>query len=97
MKFYLKQYPDGGWEFSPVGHGIDKVKLAAGFKIVNKIPQMIKDKMPGGKNWVEPENPQDIKIRELETRLNALEAKHGIEMGHLPAHADEVDRSGDNK
>jgi len=75
MKFYFKQYPDGGWEFSPVGHEIDKAKLAAGFGIVDEIPQMIKDKMPGGKNWVKPENPQDIKIRELETRLNAFEAK----------------------
>jgi hypothetical protein len=75
MKFYLKEYLDGGCEYSPVGRGIDPKKLDAGFVIVDEIPQRIRDKEPGGKDYVEPVDPRDAKIAELESRLAALESK----------------------
>ena len=64
MKYYLKEYPDGV-EYSPVGYTVDQKKLDAGFEIVEEIPQRIKDKMPGGKDWMEPESPTEIKFQEL--------------------------------
>ena len=74
MKYYLKEYPDGV-EYSPVGTEIDQNKLDAGFVIVNKIPQRIKDKEPGGKDWVEPKSPEQLKIEELEQRIASLETR----------------------
>ena len=74
MSFYLKEYPDGV-EYSPVGQEIDQKKLDAGFVIVDEIPRRIRDKEPGGKDWVEPVDPRDAKIAELESRLVALEGK----------------------
>jgi hypothetical protein len=75
MKFYFKEYPDGGVEYSPVGGEIDQSKIDAGFQIVDKIPQRIRNKEPGGKDWVKPEDRQDLKLRELEERIVELEAK----------------------
>ncbi len=77
MRFYLKEYPDGGVEYSPVGKRIDQSKLDAGFEIVDEIPQRIRDKEPGGKDWIPPEDPRDAKLRELEQRLADLEARKG--------------------
>lgn len=72
MKYYLKEYPDGV-EYSPVGSEVNQAKLAAGFQIVDEIPQRIKDKEPGGKDYQEPISPQEVRINELETRLQTLE------------------------
>ena len=74
MRFYLKEYSDGV-EYSPVGVKIDQSKLDAGFKIVDEIPQRIRDAEPGGKDWVEPVDPRDEKIAKLESRLVVLEGK----------------------
>jgi len=74
MRFYLKEYPDG-IEYSPVGQTIDQKKLDEGFVIVDEIPQQIRDKEPGGKDYVEPVDPRDVKIAELESRLAKLESK----------------------
>jgi len=73
MKFYLKEYPDGV-EYSPVGKEIDQKRLDAGFQIVDEIPQRIRDKEPGGKDYVEPVDPRDLKLQELENRVKGLEA-----------------------
>ena len=75
MRFYLKEYPDGGWEYSPVGLEIDQTKLDSGFQIVDTIPQRIKDKEPGGKDYVEPRSEMEQKIEQLEQRLADLEAR----------------------
>lgn len=72
--FYLKEYADG-WEYSPVGKKIDQAKLDAGFKIVDIIPQSIRDKEPGEKDWVPTKSALELKVEELEQRLNALEVK----------------------
>jgi len=80
MRFYLKEYPDGGWEYSGVGREIEQEKLDAGFQIVDTIPQRIKDKEPGGKDYVEPKPEMQQKIEELEQRIAELETKQ-IEAG----------------
>ena len=72
MKFYLKSFPDGGWEYSPVGV---KEESRKGFQIVEAIPQDIRDREPGGKNWIEPVNPQVAKLSDLEARVLKLEDK----------------------
>jgi len=74
MRFYLKEYPDGV-EYSPVGRKVDQAKLDAGFVIVDKIPQHIRDMEPGGKDYVESLDPRDVKIAKLESRLAKLENK----------------------
>jgi len=73
MKWYLKELADGV-EYSPVGRRIDEAKLKTGFEVVDTIPQRIRDKEPGGKDYVEPEDPKDAKLRELEQRIEQLEA-----------------------
>ena len=73
MKYYLKEYEDG-FEYSPVGSKINNNKLANGFTIVDQIPQSIKDKEPGGKDFVEPVDPKDVEIQKLKDRLTTLEA-----------------------
>lgn len=75
MRWYLKEYPDGGVEYSPVGKRIDQSKLDAGFEIVDEIPQRIRDKEPGGKDWIPPKSPLESKIEELEQRIAELEIK----------------------
>jgi len=75
MNFYLKEYPDGGWEYGLVGREVDPSKLDAGFQIVDTIPQRIKDKEPGGKDYVEPRSEMEQKIEQLEQRLADLEAR----------------------
>jgi len=77
MKFYLKEYADGV-EYSPIGKEIDQKKLDAGFQIVDEIPQRIRDKEPGGKDYVESVDPRDVKLQELEERINQLEAAKAI-------------------
>ena len=74
MKWYLKETTEGH-EYSPVGRKIDEAKLKAGFAIVTEIPQRIQDKEPGGKDYVEPEDPRDTKLRELEQRIAELETR----------------------
>lgn len=74
MKYYLKESADGV-EYSPVGRKVDEAKLKAGFVIVTEIPQSIRDKEPGGKDYVEPEDTRDVKLRELEERIAELEAR----------------------
>jgi len=71
MKFYLKRYPDGGWEYSPVG--LDG-EPREGFEIVDKIPQDIRDKEPGGKDYQETVDPQDVKIAMLEEEMATMKA-----------------------
>ena len=78
MRYYLREYPDGV-EYSPVGNKVDQKKLDAGFVIVDEIPRRIRDKEPGGKDWVEPVDPRDVKIAELESRLVVLESKVAIQ------------------
>ena len=80
MNFYLKEYPDGGWEYGLVGREVDPSKLDAGFQIVDAIPQRIRDKEPGGKDYVEPKPEMQQKIEELEQRIAELETKQ-IEAG----------------
>jgi hypothetical protein len=75
MRWYFKEYPGGGWQYTPVGRKVDEKKLANGFIIVDAIPQRILDRQPGGKDYVEPEHPRDTKLRELEERIAELEAK----------------------
>lgn len=72
MRFYLKEYPDGV-EYSPVGRQVDRAKLDAGFKIVDAIPQRIRDKESGGKDYVPLEDPQEAKLRGLEERIRYME------------------------
>jgi len=72
MKYYLKEYIDG-FEFSIVGRQVDQTKLDMGFQVVDEIPQRIRDKEPGGKDYQEPISPQEVRINELETRLQTLE------------------------
>jgi len=72
MKFYLKRFPDGDWEYGPVGL---KVELREGYEIVEAIPQDIRDREPGGKDWIEPVNPQAAKLADLEARILKLEGK----------------------
>jgi len=74
MKFYLKLFEDGGHEYSPVGVKLDQEKLDQGFAIVDEIPQRIRDKEPGGKDWVEPEPSEKIQLRELAARVQVLES-----------------------
>ncbi len=74
MKFYLKRYPDGGVEYSPVGRD---EKQREGYEIVDSIPQDIRDKEPGGKDYVAPIDPRDIKLAEIEVRITALERGPG--------------------
>lgn len=80
-QFYLKEYPDGGFEFSPVGRKPDPTKLAAGFTMVDALPQRVADKLPGGKDYVEPKSPQQVKLEELETRIAELEKTKEISSG----------------
>jgi len=68
MKYYVKHYPDGDFEFSPVGR---KGAPREGFEIVNKLPQEIIDKLPGGKDHVQPTD----RLAALEARIAELEAK----------------------
>ena len=72
MRFYLKRYPNGGFEYSPVGR---KETLREGYEIVDAVPQDIRDKEPGGKNWIEPVNLQTTKLADLEARVLKLEGK----------------------
>jgi len=74
MKYYLKEFADGV-EYSPVGKTVDQKKLDVGFEIVDEIPQRIRDKEPGGKDYAEPLDPRNVKIAELESRLAKLENK----------------------
>ena len=71
MRFYLKRYPDGGWEYSPVGRD---EKPREGFEIVDKIPQDIRDKEPSGKDYQETVDPRDAKIAALEAEMATLRA-----------------------
>ena len=75
MRYYLKEFPDGGWEYCLVGRVVDEKKLDAGFTLVDEIPQRIKDKEPGGKDYVEPKPEMELKIEQIEQRLAKLEAK----------------------
>jgi len=72
MNFYLKRFPDGGVEYSPVGRSQEPRE---GFEIVDVIPQDIRNREPGGKNWIEPVNPQVAKLSDLEARVLKLEGK----------------------
>jgi hypothetical protein len=72
MRWYLKRFPDGGWEYSPVGV---KEEPREGFEIVEAIPQDIRDREPGGKDFVVQVDPRDAKLAELETRIAKLEDK----------------------
>jgi elongation factor P hydroxylase len=72
MKWCLKHFPDGGWEYSPVGRD---EKPREGFEIVDTIPQDIRDREPGGKDWIEPVSPQAAKLSDLEARVLKLEGK----------------------
>jgi len=64
VKYYLKRYPDGGFEFSPVGGG----GARDGFDIVDEIPEDIIAKMPKPGEAVDP-------MVEIKARLDKLEAK----------------------
>jgi hypothetical protein len=65
VKYYLKRYPDGGFEFSPVGvNGGER----DGFEIVDELPKDIKDKMPKFGDVVDP-------LADIKKRLDAIEAK----------------------
>ena len=74
MKYYVKEYPDGV-EYSPVGSEVDQKKLDAGFIIVDEIPQRIRDKELGGKDYVEPKSMLEQKMEHFEQRLADLEAR----------------------
>jgi len=65
LKYYLKRYPDGGFEFSPVG--LVEVERD-GFEIIDELPQDIVDKLP------KPGEAAN-EIEALKMRLDALEAK----------------------
>lgn len=73
MRFYLKEDVDG-FEFSPVGRKINQAKLDDGFVIVAELPQRIKDKIPGGKDFIEPKTARE-EIVDLKARLDALERR----------------------
>lgn len=68
MKYYLKRYPDGGFEFSPVGvNGGER----DGFEVVDELPKDIKDKMPKVGEAVDS-------LADIKKRLDDLEKKTGI-------------------
>ena len=78
MQYYLKRFEDG-CEFSPVGiKGIDPLKISQGFEVVNELPKDILTKLSGGIDYVEPVDPRDLKIAELESRLITLETKEPL-------------------
>ena len=75
MQYYLKRFEDG-CEFSPVGiKGIDPLKISQGFEVVNELPKDLLNTLPGGVDYIEPVDPRDLKIAELEARLVTLEIK----------------------
>jgi hypothetical protein len=69
VSFYLRVFPDGGFEFSPVGRTADGAKLEAGFEIVDKIPAEVLDRCPGGRDY----QPAESEVEKLEKRVAALE------------------------
>ena len=71
MRFYLRRYPDGV-EYGPLGRD---GKAPEGAEIVGEIPQDIRDKEPGGKDYKPPVDPKEEKLKEIEMRLASLEAK----------------------
>jgi hypothetical protein len=72
MSFYLKRFPDGGVEYSPVGRSREPRE---GFEIVDAIPQDIRDREPGGKDFVVQADSKDVKLADLEARVLKLEGK----------------------
>jgi elongation factor P hydroxylase len=72
MNFYLKRFPDGGVEYSPVGRDREPRE---GFEIVDVIPQDIRDREPGGKDFAVQVDPRDAKLVDLEARVVRLEGK----------------------
>jgi hypothetical protein len=72
MRYFLKRYPDGGWEYSPVGRSGEPRE---GYEIVETIPQDIRDREPGGKDFVIQADPRDAKLADLEARVLKLEGK----------------------
>jgi hypothetical protein len=65
MKYFIKRYPDGGFEFSPVG----LAEVARdGFEIVDELSADIKAKLP------QPGTAAN-ELDAIKKRLEALEAK----------------------
>jgi hypothetical protein len=65
VKYHLKRYPDGGFEYSPVAR-VESPR--DGFDIVDALPDDIKAKMP---KPGDREDPMD----DIKARLDKLEAK----------------------